>query len=406
MAYDSTFPADDEYLSEFPAKQREQIRAVIEDQLVNALKLCGLSPGNASGNIPQSNGTRCVNLNADKLDGHDSTYFSVDGHTHDAATTSSNGFMSNTDKTKLDGIATGAEVNQNTFANVKVGSTTVQADAKQDTLTLAAGSNITLTPDATNDKVTIAVSGLGGAAFTETSAYAAASHTHSYLPTSGGTLTGAVTVSAATPGTTYKSSALTRGTAPSSTTAKWICQLQDSAGKSMGGLYHNVTTGNVTETRLYDYPHHSNSASGHYIAIGHDADGNAVSYAPTPAATDKSTKIATTAFCRNMVSYASCSTAAGTAAKTATITGFALVTGARVTIKFTNTNTAASPTLNISSTGAKAIYYNGAAIDKRLLVASHTYDLVYNGTQWDVVNDVLVGSDNHIITPGGEIWIA
>ena len=76
--------------------------------------------------------------------------------TYSAATTSANGLMSSTDKTKLDGIATGAEVNQNAFSNVKVGTTTVAADGKTDTLELVAGSNVTLTPDATNDKVTIA----------------------------------------------------------------------------------------------------------------------------------------------------------------------------------------------------------------------------------------------------------
>ncbi len=48
-----------------------------------------------------------------------------------------------------------AEVNQNAFSNVKVGSTTVAADSKTDTLELVAGTNVTLTPDATNDKVTI-----------------------------------------------------------------------------------------------------------------------------------------------------------------------------------------------------------------------------------------------------------
>ena len=48
-----------------------------------------------------------------------------------------------------------AEVNQNAFSNVKVGSTTVAADSKTDTLELVAGTNITLIPDATNDKVTI-----------------------------------------------------------------------------------------------------------------------------------------------------------------------------------------------------------------------------------------------------------
>ena len=71
---------------------------------------------------------------------------------------SARGGMSSAEKTKLNGIATGAEVNQNAFSNVKVGSTTMAADAKTDTLTLEAGSNITLTPDATNDKVTIAAS--------------------------------------------------------------------------------------------------------------------------------------------------------------------------------------------------------------------------------------------------------
>lgn len=50
---------------------------------------------------------------------------------------------------------TNAEVNQNAFSNVKVGSTTVSADSKTDTLELVAGTNVTLTPDATSDKVTI-----------------------------------------------------------------------------------------------------------------------------------------------------------------------------------------------------------------------------------------------------------
>ena len=69
------------------------------------------------------------------------------------------GLMSSAQASKLAGIAAGAEVNQNAFSNVKVGSTTVAADSKTDTLELAAGTNISLTPDATNDKVTIAFSG-------------------------------------------------------------------------------------------------------------------------------------------------------------------------------------------------------------------------------------------------------
>lgn len=64
--------------------------------------------------------------------------------------------MTSAEKTKLSGIATGAEVNQNAFSKVTVGSTTVPAGNKTDTLTLAAGNNVTITPDATNKKVTIA----------------------------------------------------------------------------------------------------------------------------------------------------------------------------------------------------------------------------------------------------------
>ena len=132
--------------------------------------------------------------------------------TYVAATTSADGLMSKSDKTKLDGIEEGANkttvdsalsdsstnpvqnkiikaalddksnsghthtqyenhshteysksghthseyVNQNAFSNVKVGSTTVAADTATDTLTLVAGTNVTITPDATNDKITIA----------------------------------------------------------------------------------------------------------------------------------------------------------------------------------------------------------------------------------------------------------
>lgn len=159
MAYNENFPADDSYLSDFPAGDREQTRALKDDQIVNAGKLQGLTIGNENGQIPINNGTENTNLNAALLNGKSSGDFATSNHTHDTATQSSNGYMSNADKKKLDGIASGAEVNQNAFANVKVGSNTIQADAKQDTLELAAGANISLVGDANNDKVTIAVTG-------------------------------------------------------------------------------------------------------------------------------------------------------------------------------------------------------------------------------------------------------
>lgn len=90
----------------------------------------------------------------------------------------------------------------------------------------------------------------------------------------------------------------------------------------------------------------------------------------------------------NRFNYGTCSTAAGTVAKTVACTGFTLATGSEITVKFTVTNTASSPTLNVNSTGAKAIYYNGAAITAGYLKANKTYTFRYNGTQYDLVGDI------------------
>lgn len=57
------------------------------------------------------------------------------------------------EKTKLAGVASGAEVNQNAFSNIKVGSTTVAADSKTDTVEFV-GSGVTITADASGDKIT------------------------------------------------------------------------------------------------------------------------------------------------------------------------------------------------------------------------------------------------------------
>ena len=86
---------------------------------------------------------------------NDKVTISATDTTYSDVTQSVHGLMSTTDKTKLDGISSGAEVNQNAFSNVKVGNSTIQADSKTDTLELVAGANVTLTPDTTNDKVTI-----------------------------------------------------------------------------------------------------------------------------------------------------------------------------------------------------------------------------------------------------------
>ena len=91
--------------------------------------------------------------------------------------------------------------------------------------------------------------------------------------------------------------------------------------------------------------------------------------------------------------YGVCSTAAGTAAKVVTVSGtFILSTGSRVAVKFTNVNSVAKPTLNVNNTGEKYIYANGHQLtaNSNLIVAGGVYDLVYDGTNWEMTNIVNV----------------
>ena len=72
-----------------------------------------------------------------------------------------------------------------------------------------------------------------------------------------------------------------------------------------------------------------------------------------------------------------CSTAAATTAKTSSITGYKLTTGNIVSIRFSN-DVPAGATLNISSTGAKAIYYKNSAIPAGIIKAGDTATFIYS----------------------------
>ena len=89
---------------------------------------------------------------------------------------------------------------------------------------------------------------------------------------------------------------------------------------------------------------------------------------------------------------------------TADLDKFELFKGVTIAVKFGVTNNA-SATLNINGTGAKAIYYEGAAITASKLKAKHTYIFTYNGTQWELVGDLDTNtqSDYGNITTSGKI---
>lgn len=96
----------------------------------------------------------------------------------------------------------------------------------------------------------------------------------------------------------------------------------------------------------------------------------------------------------NVTHYGTCSVAPDTVAKTVTVTGFVLETGARVTVKFSYSNTAQNPTLNVYNgsayTGAKAIKYRGTSSvsdssNYYRWQAGDIIDFIYDGTNWVMV---------------------
>lgn len=113
--------------------------------------------------------------------------------------------------------------------------------------------------------------------------------------------------------------------------------------------------------------------------------------------------------------YGTCATAQGTAAKVVTATNFVLEPGARIAVKFTYANTVASPTLNVNSTGAKAIYWHGAALaSDQYWQAGAVLDFIYNGAQWELIGVAkdnnntygAAGSSLGLVKSGGDVSIS
>lgn len=90
------------------------------------------------------------------------------------------------------------------------------------------------------------------------------------------------------------------------------------------------------------------------------------------------------------IPYAVCSTSASTAAKTVTASNWVetanLEAGARIVVKFSDSNTASSPTLNVNSTGAKSIVVSSSEITTTLYWSTGAVvEFVYDGTYWQML---------------------
>ena len=259
----------------------------------------------------------------------DTTYSVVSAGT----STTTGGLMSQADKTKLNGIATGAEVNQNAFSNFTIGSTTIEADSKTDTLTFVAGSNISLTPDATNDKITIAA--------TDTT----------YSVVSAGTST-------------------TDGGLMSQSDKTKLDGIATGAEVNQNA-FSNITVGSTTI-----------QADGKTDTLTLVASSNITL---TPDATNDKVTIAAT----NTIPSAYCTTAAGTAAKVASCTGYVLRKHNYIQVIITNANSYnGAITLNINNTGAKTISINGqTSSSSNKTLPAGSYIVYYDGSKYHFNTD-------------------
>lgn len=87
---------------------------------------------------------------------------------------------------------------------------------------------------------------------------------------------------------------------------------------------------------------------------------------------------------QNKTCYGTCSTGALTGAKVVVCEGFTLMTGSRILIQFSASNTNINATLNVNATGAKSIRTGSMAenIKKYTWPAGACIEFVYDGTYW------------------------
>lgn len=83
--------------------------------------------------------------------------------------------------------------------------------------------------------------------------------------------------------------------------------------------------------------------------------------------------------------HGTCPTEAATKAKTVAVSSFKLVENGIVSVMFTNAVTVASATLNINGTGAKPIYYKGAALAADVIQAGDIVTMQYS-TQYHIIS--------------------
>lgn len=166
------------------------------------------------------------------------------------------------------------------------------------------------------------------------------------------------------------------------TTADYMSSLYD------GSMVQFKVTSSMTENKP--------ASDGHIIHLNWDSNVDAASQLYLSASESQNPRIRVKTFgswkdWHSLAfdnSYGTCSTAAATAAKVATITDFTLSTNRQVTIYFSTANTAEAPTLNISGTGAKAISTGDvlSANNRLFWKAGCNITFLYDGTYYRILS--------------------
>lgn len=100
--------------------------------------------------------------------------------------------------------------------------------------------------------------------------------------------------------------------------------------------------------------------------------------------------------------YGTCSTAAATAAKVVSLSGYSRTAGGIVSVKFTY-DVPASATMNVNSTGAKSIYYRGAAITSYIIKAGDIATFICDGLRYHLIAIDSAATLTSVITANVEL---
>ena len=357
------------------------------------------------------------------------------------ATQSVKGAMTATDKTKLDGITSGAEPNvqsdwnqsdstKDDYVKNKPTIPTATSDLTNDSGFITSAALPTKTSDLTNDSgfITSAALPTKTSDLTNDSGFVTSASvptktsdltndsgfiTSSAVPTKTSDLTndsGFITsytetdpVFSASPASDITSSDITNWNGKVSDDHKWNdVSFQHTNNSGDGGVVpyldeRTSTTAKVKSATTSPWPK--------AIPLW---DNSNYLYSATPPANDNSTKVATTAYVDaqsgggggQTTFYGSSETASGTASKAVTIDGFPtgdIPTGTIIGVYFTNDNTAATPTLNINNTGDVGIHVGASSVNVGTNTLKWTGGsmlfFMYVPYRWELISVQTNGSD-------------